>query len=93
MAAQALQRARECEILSEVVEDAEAVQAVQRFLGECPCPSTPTCRALPGHLPTHSCHPCRGSLALRQSPVLLGELLLSRSSVCRNQTSAAAAEE
>lgn len=27
--------AKECEILSEVVEDREAVKAVQRFLGEC----------------------------------------------------------
>lgn len=27
--------AKECEILSEVVEDQEAVKAVQRFLGEC----------------------------------------------------------
>lgn len=34
VAAQALQRAREWEILSEVVEDAEAVQAVQRFLDD-----------------------------------------------------------
>lgn len=35
VAARTLECAKECEILSEVVEDQEAVKAVQRFLGEC----------------------------------------------------------
>lgn len=34
VAARALECTRECRVLSEVVEDAEAVSAVQRFLGE-----------------------------------------------------------
>lgn len=34
MAARTLECAKECEVLSEVVEDQEAVSAVQRFLGE-----------------------------------------------------------
>lgn len=34
MAARTLECAKECEVLSEVVEDREAVSAVQRFLGE-----------------------------------------------------------
>lgn len=39
--------AKECEILSEVVEDREAVKAVQRFLGEYD----------PGHLSTATLSP------------------------------------
>lgn len=34
VAVRALECAKECEVLSEVVEDREAVGAVQRFLGE-----------------------------------------------------------
>lgn len=34
VAARTLECAKECEILSEVVEDREAVRAVQRFLGK-----------------------------------------------------------
>lgn len=34
VAARALECARECQVISQVVEDAEAVRAVERFLGE-----------------------------------------------------------
>lgn len=34
MAARALECARECQVISQVVEDAQAVRAVERFLGE-----------------------------------------------------------
>lgn len=50
MAARTLECAKECEILSEVVEDREAVKAVQRFLGECN----------PGHLSTAIVSPASG---------------------------------
>lgn len=47
MAARTLECAKECEILSVVVEDREAVGAVQRFLGKaeviCPCKPCPHC--------------------------------------------------